>query len=147
MKNLLLKLLFLSSLCLAACGGASKGKEYQIGIDPSWYPLSLMGMESNILAFTQELFVEMSHLENVNFVQSRKNWDNLLLGLQQKKEDGMLSSMQPHLFTVKTYDFSDLMIKTGPVLVVPKGSDITSISMMDGKEIGVIKGESSISFS
>lgn len=144
MKNLFLKLLFLSALCLAACGTSSKGKEYHIGFDPSWYPLSLMGMESNVLAFSQELLLEISHLEHVNFVRINKNWDNLLLGLQQKKYDGMLSSMQPFLFTVNTYDFSDLYLLTGPVLVVPIDSNATSVSMMKGKEIGIIQGASSV---
>lgn len=128
-------LLIILTLTLGSC--QVKGKTYTIGIDPSWFPLNFQGKESNVFAFSNELLHEISSCEGVNFVQINRNWDNLNLGLEEKKYDAILSSIYPHLFELKTYSFSNLYLNTGPVLITKIDSEISIKSDMRGKEIAV----------
>lgn len=143
-KEILIKLLKRSKVysflfCILALASCDTGpsKEYKIGIDPSWYPLELMGKEKNVMGFTTELFQEIAKIEKIHLTQVKMSWDNLLTGLQKKQSDGILSSMQPYIFNQKQFDFSALMLQTGPVLIVPAVSPVNSLSMLSGKEVAV----------
>lgn len=134
MYKRLLVLLF-AVLSLTSCG--TKGKTYQIGIDASWYPLYLMGKEANIHAFTDELLRGISHEEDVFFERVNKSWDNLITGLKEDRYEGILSSMTPRVSLETTYDFSEVFLHTGPVLVVRADTKISSMGQMKGKAMGV----------
>lgn len=144
-KQLLLKLLrktkvvssFLAILFLASSCSTGPTIEYKIGIDPSWYPLDLTGKEKNVLAFSTELLQQISQHEKIQITQVIMSWDNLLGGLQKRQYDGMLSSMQPYLFTQNQYDCSELYLQTGPVLIVSASSSVNSLSLLNGKEVAV----------
>lgn len=128
-------LLIVLSLTLVGCG--SKGKTYTVGVDPTWFPLNLMGKEPNVFAFSNELLLEISRHEGINFERVNMSWDNLSLGLEEKKYDAILSSIYPYVYELKKYDFSDLYLNTGPVLVV-KGDSMLNVSGgMEGKEVAV----------
>lgn len=131
------QMLIVSILLLLSSSCSSGGKTYKIGVDPSWYPLQLMGKEANVFAFTNELLKEISHLENVYFERVNMSWDNLVRGLTDGTYDGMISSIHPYVFNLSTYDFSEVMLHTGPVLVVRSGANIASMGQMGGKEIAV----------
>ena len=70
------------------------------------------------------------------------NSDNLLWGLDEKKYDGILSSLQPLVFNLKSYAFSHVFLFSGPVIVAPKDSEIQGTYSLRGKKIGVVKGSS-----
>lgn len=137
------KLLILVCLAILASCGTSKSSTYVIGIDPQWYPLELLGIEDNVLAFSIELLVEISKREKLPLAMITKSWDNLVEDLDKKQYDAMLSSMQPYTFFEKTYSFSNLYLKTGPVVVVPKTSKIRSAEDLQSKEVGVVIGSTS----
>ncbi|MCI0382768.1 MAG: transporter substrate-binding domain-containing protein [Chlamydiae bacterium] len=137
------KRLFPFFLCLILFFGCSKQKkshDFLIGIDPYWYPLEIAGREKNILAFSSELLSEIAKSKNIKIALITMNWDNLLWGLNHGKYEGILSSMQPYLFYEKKYQFSDLYLPTGPVLILPYDARISSLEKMKGKEVGVIRG-------
>lgn len=128
-------LLIVLSLTLVGCG--SKGKTYTVGVDPTWFPVNLMGKEPNVFAFSNELLLEISRHEGINFERVNMSWDNLSMGLEENKYDAILSSIYPYIFELKKYDFSDLYLNTGPVLVI-KGDSMLNVSgAMEGKEIAV----------
>ncbi len=134
-------LLFLfTCLLLYACGGGPRGKEWTVAIDPSWYPMNFMGRDKQILGFTTELLQEVAHLQKIKVAKVQENWDNLLSNLQKEKYDAILSSMQPYIFYEKQYDFSHPFLLTGPVLVLPEDSKVTSFEQLSGKEVAVISG-------
>ena len=137
-----LLLTLLCILSLSQCGSTRKSTTYNIGIDPSWYPLQLSGIEKNILAFSVELLVEIAKKENLQLAITNMNWDNLLWGLREKKYNAVLSPMRPYSFYLKTYSFSEPYLMTGPVLIVPKNSKIKNPDQLKGKEIGVVRGSS-----
>lgn len=133
-------LVFFFSLLLSCSGG--KKPTYNIGVDPSWYPLDLAGQQKLLLAFSIELLQEISREEKLQMAVTRLNWDNLLWALREKKTDAVLSTVQPYVFYQKKYVFSDPYLLTGSILIVPENSKYTGIDKMVGKEIGLLRGSS-----
>ncbi len=118
-------------------GCSSKRVTFRIGIDPSFYPLSLAGKEMNVSAFTDDLLKEISQLEGIYFEKITMSWDNLVNGLQEEKYDGMISTIYPYIFNLSTYDFSEPFLQTGPVLLMNRSFESDSIKGMVGKEVAV----------
>ena len=135
------RLLFAFLVLLSCCG--TNSKTYEIGIDPSWYPLELLGQQNNVLAFSIELLVEIGKKEKLNLSILKRTWNNLTEGLQKKEYSAIISSMRPYTFYEKTYSFSDLYIKTGPVVVAPLTSKIKSAQDLENRIVGVVQGSSS----
>jgi len=135
----LLPLLCLMVFALSGCSKNSK-KVYRIGVDPTFFPMDFMGKQAQVFAFSNELLQEIGEIEGVTFERVNRNWDNLIEGLREEGYDGMLSSVRPFVFNKKKYSFSKLYLPNGPVLVVKKGSSITSLKDMNGKTLGVIPG-------
>jgi polar amino acid transport system substrate-binding protein len=127
-------------LCLLsqACTKSSSVKETRVGLDPSWFPLAIPGRESSVTGFSTELLKEIGKIEKISFTKVTVNWDDLVDGLHMQKYVAILSSMPPYDFNKQTYDFSELYLLTGPVLVVSIDSDIDSIKKLSGKEIAVL---------
>ena len=131
---------FIILLLLSACGGKSKSSAMRIGVDPAWTSLQLPEKQTNVTAFSNELLLEISRLEEIQIATVARSWDNLLSGLQDEEYEAVLSSLMPYNFNQKQYDFSDIYLMTGPVLVLPYTSKIHSLDKLDGKEIAVQKG-------
>ena len=127
--------------CLAACSGSSS-KIYRVAVDPSWYPMELKGQEKYVLGFSTELLQEIGKIEKISLALISTNWNTLLWGLQEEHYESMLSSLEPQLFNQKDYDFSDLYLPSGPVLVVPANSKADSLDDLKGKEIAYSLGTS-----
>ncbi len=138
-------LLIVVLLFLSACGGSSGGGA-RVGIDSSWYPLTFGNQTNNVSAFSTELLTMIGSMEKIPFVKVNVNWNDLMDGLQKEdKYEAVLSSMPPYIFNEKMFDFSDVYLPLGPVLVVAMNSKISSINNLQGKEIAVISGASSVS--
>ncbi|NGX37747.1 MAG: Arginine-binding extracellular protein ArtP [Chlamydiae bacterium] len=133
---------FLLLFALFSCDGKRTPSTYEIGIDPSWYPLQVPGQEKNILAFSIELLTTIAKKEDLQLAVMQRNWDNLLWGLRAEKYPAALSTMRPYTFYQKEYSFSQAYLMTGPVLVVPKNAKAKNIDDMQGKEMGVVRGSS-----
>ena len=134
---------FLLCLFLTLAGCSSSSKKCTVAIDPSWYPLEFGERTNNINAFSTELLTEIGKIEKIPFVKLTVNWDTLLEGLKKGSYEAILTSMPPYIFNEKLFDFSDIYLPLGPVLVVPVASSIRSLQDLDGKEIAVIGGSSS----
>lgn len=136
----MLKSLRFILLCfiVLGCSSSSGKRNYQVGIDPSWYPLLLNGKENNLTAFSTELLQEIGMKEGITFSKVTVGWDVLLEGLKKGQYPAILSSIPPYNFNQQTYDFSDLYLKTGPVLVVSTDFHFTSLDKLEGKEIAVM---------
>jgi polar amino acid transport system substrate-binding protein len=134
--------LILILLTLFSCSSSSDNS-CRVGVDPEWYPLGLGKMDNSVNAFSTELLTKIGKLEKIPFVKISVNWNELMEGLQKDKYEAILTSMPPYIFNEKLFDFSDIYLHLGPVLVVPVGSTIQSLDTLDGKEIAVISGSSS----
>jgi polar amino acid transport system substrate-binding protein len=131
-------LLALCLFILSSCGGISKKKEFSIGVDPSWYPIPLTNRESSVTAFSTDLLSAIGKKENLALTKITVNWDDLLIGLQKGQYHAILSPIPPYTFNLTVFDFSDIFLPLGPVLVVPIQSPIHSLDMLDDKEIAVL---------
>lgn len=130
------------SLLFALFGcGSSSSKGCRVGVDASWYPLTLGERDNAITAFSTELLSEIGKIEKIPFVKVTVNWDVLMEGLQKDQYQAILTSMPPYIFNQKLFDYSDLYLPLGPVLVVNKQSNIDALSQLEGKEIGVVSGD------
>ncbi len=138
-------LLICSLILLVGCGGNSKSKQYLVGIDASWHSVDLEGKENNVTAFSTDLLQEIGRVQKIFFSKvTVSSWDNLIPGLKNKHYDAILSSITPYNFNLDTYDFSNVYLPTGPVLIVSTLSSITSLDELKGKEIAVQPGLSGI---
>jgi len=137
-KSLIFVLLYFLCIVSSGCHTSSQVKEKRVGIDPSWFPLAIAGRESNITGFSTELLKEIGKIEKISITKLTVNWDDLVEGLQKGKYEAILSSMPPYTFNLQTYDFSELYLFTGPVLMVSTASKIDSLKMTNGKEIAVL---------
>jgi polar amino acid transport system substrate-binding protein len=132
----------LVALLTLSCGGKSKSFDYTIALDPTWFTLELPGRETSITTFTLELIEAIGKAENVSIAVYDRSWSNLTYGLQEGDYDAICSTMQPYLFYDKMYDFSDLYLMTGPVLITPTQSPYKSLDQMAGRVVGIVKGSS-----
>ena len=126
----------LSLTFLLACSGSTT-TPYKIGIDQSFFPLYLPKKEVNVLAYTNALLTDVGEKEGIALDRVSVGWDNLLQGLQDKKFDGIISSMEKYAFNEKKYSFSEPFLMTGPVLVVPYNSKVKSLKDLKDQELTI----------
>lgn len=136
------RILFLSSFALifyiASCSPMpSNDTGYTIAIDPTWFPLDLPSKEPYVLAFTKELMQKISEKKGVKLSRVIVSWDNILEGLNEKDYQGMFSLMEPYLFNLQKYDFSDVYLQTGPVVVMRETATKSEIDKLYEKEIAI----------
>lgn len=138
MKKILI-LLALTVFALTSCGSGT-APSYHIALDPNWYSLDVKSREKNLVGFTTDVLKEISVNKNIELELVMRNWDNLTDGLKHKKYEGIFATIYPYLFNLKKYDFSDLFLATGPVLVTRVDTLGDSLDSFSGKEIGVQAG-------
>lgn len=139
-KHLIFIFLFLFS-AFTSCGNDElAGKIFVIGRDRTFTPLNLLGKESNLLAFTDDLIFRIAQSEGfkVNIVNTTR--DEMLEDLDQGRLDATISSLSPDMRQRLKYDFSDPYFLIGPIIVVPVDSKITSYKDLSNKIVGVTKG-------
>src|SRR3990167_4607103 len=131
-----LPLFALLFLCFFGCG-KTPSKVYQIGLDPSFFPLVLKEQEVNVFAFTSDLLREISTDQRVEFAKVTMSWDNLVDGLHRNIYQAILSFAVPNLLNSAKYSFSKPILMTGPVLVVAKGATMLSLEALSGQLVAM----------
>lgn len=121
-------------------GGLLRKNKYIIARDVTWYPLDLGGKEKNMLAFSNELITTITKMYNipVEFVSGSAN--TMFQNMDEGRFDAVISPMAPTPINRQRYLFSDPFYNIGPVLIVKKDSDITSVEQMRGLHVGVRRG-------
>lgn len=138
-------LLFLSIyLSGCSCNGSKAGKKYYIGIDPSFYPLELELNKKNVYGYSQEILLEMAEELNIRFFVVKANYNSLFNGLEMNTYEAVMSSKYPHSFSTDKYNFSDVFLETGYCLIVKEGMKYSSLSDMNNKLVGYIRGDKSV---
>ncbi|MCH9633942.1 MAG: putative histidine-binding protein [Chlamydiae bacterium] len=136
MKRLFTFLAFFAIL-LSGCS-FSKNKTYTVGIDPSFSPAVLGGQADNVYGFTVDVLQAIAKIEGVNLKYSQAGSENLFSGLRLGGFQGILSTLYPLNQETETYSVSNTYFKTGPVLVVPYDSNLTSLEQFNSKIVGVL---------
>jgi ABC-type amino acid transport substrate-binding protein len=124
-------------ILLVSCGSSSK-ETLRIGVDPRWYPIDFGPQTSYVNGFTEDLLLEMARYTGIQFEKIGVSWDNLTEGLRKGQYEAILTSMEPYEYHKEKYDFSSSFLDLGPVLIVPKEADQTSLSHFKGDPVGVV---------
>lgn len=115
-------------------------RPYRVARDSTWYPLTLLGKERNLVAFSDELLLAIAKEEEIQFQLSFASSDSLFRGLDQGEYDGILSSLPPTITNQELYYFSEPFYLLGPVLIVQEKSHYSSLEQMEGRSIGIKSG-------
>ncbi len=139
----LLFLFLISLFLLKGCffkGSEGHPNQFVVARDPSWYPLNLLGKDSLMVGFTNELILEIAKRENVNLTVHNVSSDGLFQGLNEGRYDGVLSSITPTSMNQEYFKFSEPFYLLGPVVIVRKDSPLESLQELQGKSIGIQSG-------
>jgi polar amino acid transport system substrate-binding protein len=124
-------------LFLNSCGEFQK-KVYEIALDPLFIDSDFKNNDNNVLGFSTELLRAVSKESNTPFSILYTSWEGLLSGLDADKYPGILSSLPPYTFNCVRYDFSELYLPSGPVLILPLGSPYHTLKDIKNKQIAVL---------
>ena len=134
---------FVGALLVTSCGKIHNGS-YNVGIDPLWYPLNFTQKENNVMGFSSELLADVARKESFSVSLLSTNWNTLLEGLLEGSYEAVLSSLYPYNFNKSTYDFSDVYLPIGPVLLLPTSSKYSSLEEIKQREVGAVTGSASV---
>lgn len=129
--------LLLIVCCLVQCGRDEPDRVYRVARDPRWLPLRLMGKEKSFHGFHDELLSEIASNEGFRVEFFGVATNNLFSRLRRKSFDAILTSQVPRRWRNDVFVLSMPMYRTGPVLIVSAGSDVSTIEEMEGKSIGI----------
>lgn len=113
---------------------------YYIARDSTWYPMDLRGKEKNMVGFANDLIQEIGEMEGFKAQVFEVGRSGLLDGLNTGRYEGVFSSLQPNPVNRKRYAFSNPFYLLGPVIVVPKNSNVESMQDLNGKILGIESG-------
>lgn len=113
--------------------------EYEIARDATWYPLTLLGKEKNMLGFADDLIYQIAMRSHLKIRLVSETPGDLLEALD-RDADGILSPLTPDVILQEKYLFSEPFYNLGAVLIVDTRSGIKSMSDLEGKFLGVMRG-------
>lgn len=136
--SLPLLLLLLWWLFAGPASAAAHMKTYVIAIDSTWYPLQLMGRESQMTGFSEALLKSIAQESNLKINLVTNSPTRIFPDLENGRYNGILSSQPTNYFPSGQYLFSRSIYRLGPVLVVKENSKITSLDDLGGRIVGVV---------
>jgi len=116
---------------------SSSSKILKVGVDPSFYPVQAGSKDAYLFAFFNELLEEIAQLKKIRIQRINRSWDNLIEGLNRHDYDLVLSSLEPRIYNEEIYSFSNLILTTGPVILVPSKSTVNRLEDLENLIIGV----------
>jgi polar amino acid transport system substrate-binding protein len=114
---------------------------YKIGLDETWYPVSLYGNEHAFTAFSTDLLFAIARNQHMKVEIVRTGPKGLLDFLDDGKIDGALTSITPDDHG-EDYYFSEPFYRFGAVLIVREDSDFQSLRNLPSARIGVKRNSS-----
>lgn len=137
-------LLLATIFLLVVSKGCSKSKQntstFIIGRSSTWPALDLMGKEPNLLAFLDELTLEIAQNEKIAVKVSTTTGVDLLAALEEGKFDGIFLVVTPDPLMHEQFNLSNPIFIAGPVLIVPISSEAVSLKTLKEKGIGIKSG-------
>lgn len=133
---------YLFLLLLVGCG-LSQREGLRIGVDPTWYMANFGPQSSYVNGYLEDVFLEIAHYSGMQFELIRANSDNLLGGMSNGKYEVVATTLPPYEFHKAKYAFSENVLSTGPVLVIPSKSEKNSLENLEGDLVGIIDNDPS----
>lgn len=125
------------------CSCSQNVKSYDIGVNKEDFR-RFKEYASDTYGYFQELLLEISKKENVRFYLIELNESQIFSYLDNQKLDGIFSKKIFSSFEKKKYDFSSPIFSMGYSLIVLKDSNIRSLDDLNGKLVGIVNKEDSL---
>lgn len=142
-STLIVLAVILTILLLRSCHRSATHvphRAYVIGRDNTWYPMKVQGKERLLQGFTNDLLTAISKLSipplQVHIAESGAK--QLLLGLEDEDYDAIFYAFPTKALSEENLLFSDVILKTGPVLVVRNDSKIQSLQDLQKETLGLL---------
>lgn len=135
--------LLIAILLLRSCFTSPADHSYRILRYTGWYPSNMPGKQSRFFAFTSELIQEAFRSYGFQIQISNLNTDSdkMFDILDSGRTDAVMAPSLPNSVTVQEYYFSTPFYRTGPVLIVPASSSVSSVKDLNGKVVDVKRGD------
>ena len=111
-------------------------RSYCVGIDPSFYELDAPGQSVQIYLFLCDVLGEIGKSQYVSLHPTTVSWNQLYDTLDTGICNAIISPMNPSV-TTKNYAFSNVILPTGPVLVVQTQRPFQSLYEMKGQNLAL----------
>lgn len=134
----MLKKISILLLLVLLCCCENKNHQQKVALDPTWSPLHLEARNAQLVGFSTEILQKISDSQKLPLVKITTDSHYLLEDLLQGKYEAVLSSFPPYNFNKDRFDFSESYLLLGPVIVVSKSSNISSIKQLKKKAVGVL---------
>jgi polar amino acid transport system substrate-binding protein len=126
-------------LFFTACG--SDSEKIRVATDATWPPFEYVDTDTNaIVGFDIDLFTAIAERAGIEFEFVNVEWDPLLAGVAQGTYDAAISSITIREDRLADMSFSDPYFVAKQIIVTKTDSDITEISGLVGKKVGVQTG-------
>jgi polar amino acid transport system substrate-binding protein len=146
MSHLLRTILLTFCLILhgCSCSSGSTRNALRVGVDPQWYPIDLSNQQPYVTGFCAEFLAEVAKYSGLEFEWINRNWDNLAEGLKEGKYEAILSSLEPYDSNRARYDFSNVFLSLGPVLLLPANAKEVELENLGGQLVGILTGDATV---
>lgn len=111
-------------------------KTFYIAYDKIWYDLDLRGKDQNMSGFISDMLQAISTEEKFRANVVESSTYALFPGLNSGIYDGVFSTLTPSPQN-REFAFSDVIYRTGRVLIVPIGSTVNTFDDLKHKVIGI----------
>lgn len=113
---------------------------YKIGIDSTWYPVSLYGKEPSLTAFSIDLMFAIAKDSRIKIEIVRSGPKRLTELLDDGIVDGILTPIMTDPNHENKYYFSDPYYRFGSVIIVRKEDNIEGLEGLKNKSLGIKRG-------
>jgi polar amino acid transport system substrate-binding protein len=117
-------------------------KTFVVGLDDSFPPMGFRDDNNNIVGFDVDLATEAAKRMNMDVKFQVINWDTKELELDNDKIDCIWNGLTITDERKSAMDFTKPYLQNDQVIVVQKGSTITTKAGLAGKKVGLQKGSS-----
>ena len=101
---------------------------YIIAYPSRWSNIQLYGTEQSVIGFSSDLLFEIARTADLPIQLVMANDEKFPALLEEKKVDGVLTSIPNDIVTEQFYEFSDPYFVSGYVVVVAANSDFHNLS-------------------
>ncbi len=115
-----------------------------LGLDASFPPMGFTDENNEIVGFDIDLAEEVCKRLGVTLVKQPIDWDSKEMELDGGKIDCIWNGMTITDARVEAMFIPKAYVANAQIVIVPKGSDVTTVAGMEGKKVGLQKGSSAL---
>lgn len=136
----LLSVLVAVLFCLGLPGSKAQAKTYQIGTDVTYPPFEFANKQNKYVGIDIDIMKAIAKEEGFKVNIKPVGFNAAVQSVQSGQLDGVIAGMTITPERQDKFDFGTPYYKTGAVMAVKKGSNITSFKQLRGKKVALKTG-------